>query len=207
MDLISKIKYKYNTITPYKNMVVYKPTILEINKNSQILINNEFAFNKCWSWKRQAYNKKCGELILEENSKLQVDRFWIYGGSSIYIKGGAKLILGTGYANYNCNIQCYEKIVIGNDVCISEEVIIRDSDNHYIYRPGYKMSSPIIIEDNVWIGLRATILKGVRIGKGSIVAAGAVVTKDVPPHSLVAGVPARIIKTGIEWGKEYNIDY
>lgn len=51
-----------------------------------------------------------------------------------------------------------------------------------------------MIHDNVWIGTRATILKGVTIGEGAIVAAGAVVTKNVPPHTLVGGVPAKIIK-------------
>jgi len=52
----------------------------------------------------------------------------------------------------------------------------------------------IIIEEDVWAGANVTILKGVRIGKGSIIAAGAVVTKDIPPYSVVAGIPARVIK-------------
>jgi acetyltransferase-like isoleucine patch superfamily enzyme len=52
----------------------------------------------------------------------------------------------------------------------------------------------VIIEDDVWIATRATILKGVTIGHGSVIAAGAVVTKSVPPKSIVAGVPAKVIK-------------
>jgi acetyltransferase-like isoleucine patch superfamily enzyme len=56
-----------------------------------------------------------------------------------------------------------------------------------------------VIHDNVWIGTRATILKGVTIGEGAIVAAGAVVTKNVPPHTLVGGVPAKIIKEKISY--------
>ena len=55
-------------------------------------------------------------------------------------------------------------------------------------------TSPVTIEDDVWIGANAVILPGVTIGEHSVVAAGAVVTKDVPPHSLVAGVPAKVIK-------------
>lgn len=55
-------------------------------------------------------------------------------------------------------------------------------------------TTPVIIEDDIWIGANAVILPGVTIGKHSVVAAGAVVTKNVPPHSLVAGVPAKIIK-------------
>ena len=56
-------------------------------------------------------------------------------------------------------------------------------------------AAPIVIEDNVWIGKRAAILKGVHIGKGSIIGLGAIVTKDVPPYCIVAGNPARIVKT------------
>ena len=55
-------------------------------------------------------------------------------------------------------------------------------------------SAPIVIEDNVWIGEYATILKGVTIGKGAVVASHAVVTKDVPPYTIVAGNPARVVK-------------
>ena len=57
----------------------------------------------------------------------------------------------------------------------------------------------MVIEDNVWVGSRALILKGVRVGKGSIVAAGAVVTKDVPQNCIVAGNPAKIVKENISW--------
>ena len=80
---------------------------------------------------------------------------------------------------------------------IAENVRIQDSDGHDICREGYMQSKPIIIEDNVWIGLSSIVLKGVHIGEGSIVAAGAVVTRDVPPHCLVAGIPARIIKRNV----------
>ena len=55
-------------------------------------------------------------------------------------------------------------------------------------------TTPVTIEDDIWIGANATILSGVNIGQHSVIAAGAVVTKDVPPHSLVAGVPAKVIK-------------
>ena len=60
-------------------------------------------------------------------------------------------------------------------------------------------SAPIMIGDHVWIGFGATILGGVTIGDGAIVAAGAVVTKDVPPKALVGGVPAKVLRSDIEW--------
>ena len=55
-------------------------------------------------------------------------------------------------------------------------------------------TTPVVIEDDIWIGANAVILPGVTIGQHSVVAAGAIVTKDVPPHSLVAGVPAKVIR-------------
>lgn len=65
------------------------------------------------------------------------------------------------------------------------------------WRWSHSASKPVVIEDNVWIGEYAAILKGVTVGKGSIVAAHAVVTKDVPPYSIVAGNPAVVVK-GLE---------
>ncbi len=82
---------------------------------------------------------------------------------------------------------------------ISENVTIRDSDNHTIIREGYEVSQPVKIGNHVWIGLGAIILKGVTIGDGAVIAAGAVVTRDVPPKALAGGVPAKVIKENIEW--------
>ena len=105
-----------------------------------------------------------------------------------------------------------ESIDIGNCVMISNHVHIFDNNNHPTsasermemclggfdgdpWRWKHSKSAPIIIEDNVWIGEYSAIMKGVRIGEGSVVAAHAVVTKDVPPFSIVAGNPARVVKS------------
>lgn len=112
---------------------------------------------------------------------------------------GSTLDIGSGYSNTEVTIDCFKNIKIGNGVVISKGAIIRDSDNHQIFYSDYEMSKPIIIGDHVWIGIRAIILKGVKIGDGSIITAGAVVNKDVPPNCMVAGVPAQIKKEGIEW--------
>jgi acetyltransferase-like isoleucine patch superfamily enzyme len=76
-----------------------------------------------------------------------------------------------------------------------------DTDYHKIY-VNEKISNPpnsVVIEDDVWIGSRATILKGVKIGKGSVVASNSVVTKNVEPYTLVAGNPAIVKKKNIHW--------
>ena len=76
---------------------------------------------------------------------------------------------------------------------------MRDSDDHTINGSSKPMTQSIVIGDHVWIGMNVTILKGVRVGNGAIIAAGAVVTKDVPENALVGGVPAKVIKTGVSW--------
>ncbi len=101
-----------------------------------------------------------------------------------------------------------EKLIIGSFVSIAEDVLFLLGGNHnietfstYPFKVmilGEKKEAwskgPIIVEDDVWIGTRAIILSGVRIGQGAIIAAGSVVTKDVPPYSIVGGNPAKIIK-------------
>lgn len=74
-----------------------------------------------------------------------------------------------------------------------------DSDIHTVVRDGFKATKPVDIGRNVWIGNRATILKGVKVGNGAVVAAGAVVTHNVPDKCLVAGVPAHIIRENVAW--------
>ena len=70
-----------------------------------------------------------------------------------------------------------------------------DSDHHLVSnRKELGQAKPIIIEDDVWMATRTMVLKGVTIGKGAVVAAGAVVTKDVEPYTMVAGVPAKFIR-------------
>ena len=86
-------------------------------------------------------------------------------------------------------------ISIGNNVDIAQEVNIW-TEQHDYNSPSYApIGAPVIIEDYVWIASRATILPGIRIGRGAVIACGAIVTKDVPPLAIVAGVPARKIGT------------
>ena len=86
---------------------------------------------------------------------------------------------------------------IGKNTLISWDCCIIDRDYHKI-GPG-EQKRPIHIGENVWIGCRSLILKGVTIGDGAIIAAGSVVTKDVPPKAVVAGNPAKIVKENVEW--------
>jgi len=86
-----------------------------------------------------------------------------------------------------------DKLIIGNHVDIASEVMIYNSEHDFNDPYFLAKNAPVLIEDYVFIGPRAIILPGVKIGKGAVVAAGAVVTKDVVPFSVVGGVPAKII--------------
>jgi acetyltransferase-like isoleucine patch superfamily enzyme len=91
-------------------------------------------------------------------------------------------------------------VTIGSGVLFGPGVVIMDCDGHVVDRrlpdtPEGQKRAPVVIEDHAWIGIGAVIMKGVTIGHHAVVAANAVVTKDVPPHGVVAGNPARLVKS------------
>jgi maltose O-acetyltransferase len=126
-------------------------------------------------------------------------------GKNVNIERGAsfgwKIEIGDN-SGIGVNAQLFSTglITIGNNVMMAPEVIILTQNHAYqdinipMTEQGAQKAAPVVIEDDVWIGIRAIILPGVRIGKSSIIAAGSVVTKDVPPFSIVGGNPAKIIK-------------
>lgn len=119
----------------------------------------------------------------------------IFMGCKFDAKNGLSIGLNS-VVNDGCRLDTRGGITIGSNVSISSESVILTA-THDPGTPtfdGIKM--PVIIHDHVWIGLRAIILPGVTIGHGAVVAAGAVVTKSVGSGVTVAGVPARIIRTG-----------
>jgi len=180
-----------------KKFVLHKPIMYRKQNTANINVKNNFEFNKQWV---KVKNLKSGQLNLEKNGTLNVDDFVVYAGCSIGIQENATLSLGTGYMSFDSIIRCCDKITIGDGVFIAEGVLIRDSDGHEIISDELHDSKmPITIGNHVWIGSRATILKGVNIGDGAIIAAGAVVTEDVPPKTLVGGVPAKVIRKDVEW--------
>jgi acetyltransferase-like isoleucine patch superfamily enzyme len=136
------------------------------------------------------------------------DNFTMLANSIIECTGvmsnlGEGLVIGNnvGIAQ-GCFIQVRGKVVIGNNVILAPGVSIF-SENHLFDDPNIFINEQgvsrkgVIIDDGVWIGSGATILDGVRIGANSVIAAGAVVTKDVPKNTVVAGIPAKVIKSRI----------
>ena len=105
---------------------------------------------------------------------------------------------GGTWIGYNFTCLCTDQCEIGQHVLIASNVFISTENHgmnpHQSYQDQPLISKSVIIGDNCWIGERAMIMPGVRIGEGSIIGAGAVVTKDIPPYSIAVGNPAKVIK-------------
>lgn len=113
------------------------------------------------------------------------------------LKKDAVIRIGYGCGLSGTVIGAAQRIEIGNNVLFGANSTITDTDWHGIH-PGSRRESgataPVIIEDNVWVGLNATVLKGVRIGKNSIIGAGSIVTKSIPANVIASGQPAIVIR-------------
>lgn len=120
------------------------------------------------------------------------------------LKPDALIVIGDDTGITSATISAAREIRIGQRVLIGTGVLITDSDHHVVrppqgeYRRHLGLPPPlprdcVIIEDDVFVGARAIILKGVRIGEGSVVGAGSVVSADVPPRAIVAGNPCRVV--------------
>jgi acetyltransferase-like isoleucine patch superfamily enzyme len=133
-------------------------------------------------------------------SSLEIGRRTYLGrGSSLHLDApGARLVIGDDVRlTARVRITCRREVVIGDATAVSWDVSITDTDYHRL--DGGSPDAPVHIGSNVWIGARAIVLKGVTIGDGAVIAAGSVVTDDVPAGSLAAGVPARVVRTRISW--------
>ena len=131
------------------------------------------------------------------------DSFPIYDGSIQKFNPTVSIGENCSFGDY-LHLTCINRIQIGDNVLTGRCVTITDNghgttDADSLIIPPAKRSlyskGPVVIEDDVWIGDKATILPGVTIGKGAVIAANSVVTKDIPPYSIAGGNPAKILKS------------
>lgn len=143
----------------------------------------------------QTFNQKEARLVLAELIGKEVaDTTTVY--PPFHTNYGKNIYLGKNvFINHDCSILDLGGVEIEDDVMIAPRVSIT-SENHPIQNTERKTLVPgkVVIKKNVWIGAGATILPGVTIGENSVVAAGAVVTSDVPDNTVVVGIPAKPIK-------------
>lgn len=146
-------------------------------------------------------------------NKVKIGKACVIEGKLVVLKYGGQIIVGDNvYIGLNSNIWSGEQVIIGDNVLISHNVNVIDTNSHEIdhieraerFKNLVKHGQPkdkasivtgkIKIGDYVWISFGASVLKGVTIGEGAIVAANAVVTKDILPFTMVAGNPAKVVK-------------
>lgn len=153
----------------------------------------------------RVYQRKFGGMRL--GKRLCLVSSWRFNSLGIFqpttlktMRPGAMLEIGDDVGISGATISASRSIRIGNRVLIGSGVMITDSDAHPL-EPGKRSGdaltqvAPVIVEDDVFIGARAIILKGVRIGRGSVIGAGSVVSKDIPAHVIAAGNPCKVIKS------------
>lgn len=226
--LFLSIFYKFKAILSILNSSnrLHLPSIFYVSKiiikgndNSSLffsVIGNSFFFingnsNKVLSNSIEIKNSSISitgnnnEIIFEKDSKIRNCEIIIRGnGCKIFIGkkttfGGARII----------NVGADNLIKIGNNCLFADNIEIWSSDTHAIFDSNHMMINQeraIIINDNVWIGAHVKILKGVTIGKGSVIGLGALVTNNVPSCSISVGNPNRVIREGISWKIDYPIN-
>lgn len=197
----------------YQLFVVRIPTILWC-------LLSGLPFDKTWGIKGRPYVDKSslllrlihpeiqkGEIIIGKNfhcnNKLTSNSVGIFQPCFFNISAsGSKIIIGDNVGISGSTINATTTITIGDNTIIGSGCLITDTDSHPILAaernspdwPKYTKSKPIAIGNNVFIGARSIIMKGVTIGDGAVVGAGSVVTKDVPANAIVAGNPAKIVR-------------
>lgn len=180
---------------------VYNHSLINILPSAKIEIKEYGYFDINKTNIQNEIVKPC-KLLLDSNAKMIVEGFTMFEGAAIVIVNGGVLTIGRNTYMNESLIQCANYISIGDDCAIAPDVLIQDTDFHPILGDDGKpkpISKPIKIGNKVWICAKAIILKGVSIGDGAIIAAGAVVTKNVPPYTCVAGNPARVVKENVKW--------
>ena len=134
---------------------------------------------------------------------------WIGGGSFWFEDDGCRIEIGRGTSIQDAHLAAIEPgsaIVLGEDCMLGSDIDVRTGDSHSMLAVASgertNAAGDVTIADHVWIAAHCRILKGVAIGRESVVGTGAVVTGPMPANCMAAGVPARVVKTGITWARE-----
>lgn len=177
--LCTKILFSLGGIK-YKKIHSTGIPFIHISRNALVIIGNNFTM---------------GNSILNSATGIK-------GKCKIDVRNQAQLIIGNDVGMTLASISCFQKISIGNNVKIGFGTHIMDTDFHAIstaqrnspYDQEHALKKPITIKDNAFIGAHCIILKGVTIGENAVIAAGSVVTHDVPDNTIAGGNPCKIIR-------------
>lgn len=168
------------------------------------LTNNVVAYVPSFALRHRWYRSVMGIEIGEGAGVSMRTYLWTYGPRQVR-RSGASIGRNTRIS-HGCTIDLRSGLAIGNNVSVSPEVMIL-AGSHDVHAPRFNdVAGFVTIEDHVWIGARAMVLPGVTLGRGAVVAAGAVVTKNVAPLTIVAGVPAKPVGVRDPAATAYELD-
>ena len=185
-------------------MIPYRGTVLDLHKNAKIYIKNrnlELCINKLKGSKSEMH------LRMDNNSKWYVNNgAQIFYNTVIEIKNNAVLNSKFFSANGGSVIICAKEINIGEDVMLGRNIIIYDSDHHQVFDNEMNPSNypkAVNIEDHVWLTSNVTVLKGVTIGRDSIITAQTLIRKDFEESSVIAGgASGKVISKCNGWSRK-----
>jgi acetyltransferase-like isoleucine patch superfamily enzyme len=205
-DLIRNLRLNLcfrGSLRQHRLILLSANTRLTLGRGAQIILQDRAKLNFGYS-RHCISNPEPARLVLGAQSTLTVrsGNCTVQEGCTVFAGPGSNITLGSNTTLVaGARVLAYKNVTIGDDCLIGWESQIMDGDGHNVFQYGKQINlpRPIVIGNHVWIGARATILKGVRIGEGAIVAANSVVTKDVPERSVVAGNPAKIVMQDVEW--------
>lgn len=194
---------KNRPITGLNNSIInrgkFNNVVLDIiGNNNEIRIGKNTSVNNALIFIRGDYHT----LIIEDNCFFGKGEFWIEDNHCSLIIHNRTTIEQAHLAV----TEPHSILEIHEDCMLAKHVEIRTGDSHSIIdldsgeRINY--AANVTLEDHVWVGAHAIILKGVTIGNNSVIGTGSIVNKNVPPNSIAAGVPAKVLKNGIDWKRE-----
>ncbi len=163
------------------------------------LLRAKWALRRCTSV--GSWPRLFGRVLVRNYGRITIGERLLMYGSTVRCElvadpGGIIEIGNRVFINYGVSISAHKLVKIGNRCQIGNYTLIMDNDYH---QAGDKTtlgeSKPIILEDDVWLGARVIVLKGVTIGQGAVIGAGSVVTRSIPPRSVAVGQPAKVVKT------------
>lgn len=198
------IKYSgMKNLLHYRGIVCGTNCHISVAKSANINVDGLLTIGRKDKFRRSKLETR---FFIGENAKFNIlGEFKVDADCEIVVFNGAELTihgskLSISDANAGLRIICGEKIEIQSDVGIGRNVVIRDTNGeHYMNTAGYRTTRPIVVGEKAWLCEACTIMPGVKIGRGGIVGAHSMVTKSVPAHTLVSGIPATVVQEDVLW--------
>lgn len=202
--LYQTIKYSgINNLLHHKGIICGTNCHISVAKTAKIKIDGLLTLGRKDKFSKSKLESR---LFVGENGSINIlGEFKIDADCEIVVFANAELTihgskLAYSDANSGLRIVCGEKIEIMHDVGIGRNVMIRDTNGeHYMNTTGYRPTRPVVIGEKAWLCEACTIMPGVKIGRGGIIGACSMVTRSVPAHALVSGIPAEVVQENVLW--------